>query len=302
MALYDTSDFLTRVKRKAQWTSSAKLSDTELLAIADEEIATFIAPIVRGVTDGYWIKRYSITITAGQPLYRIPTRASAGTIYDASIVDPAGNTRRLSKRSAGDLYMMRYGFDASTQSTPVAYVIEGDQLRLLPTPSSGYTLLLRYERRPSQLVATTSCQPIATVSTLSLTTTSALSGYSATAGLDIVQARPNFDALFDDLTLTQSGSGPYTYSGSTTLTDVSVGDYICNPGTTCIVPVPDVLYHALIDRVAAEALLEAGDAAEAANIQAGLDRKLNGILESLEPRAETSAPAAFNRWSPMRGG
>ena len=84
---------------------------------------------------------------------------------------------------------------------------------------------MRYERRPSQLVATTACQPIATVSTSSLTTTSALSGYSSTYGLDIV-ALPNFDATHDDLVATQSGSGPYTYTFSQTIANVSVGDYL----------------------------------------------------------------------------
>lgn len=300
MAVWDTSDLVTRVKRKAQWTSSAKLTDTELLAIGDEELQTFIAPMVRSVSDGYWVKRYTTAITAAQPLYRIPPRATAGTIYDVSIVDSAGNTRRLLKRSASDLYMTRFGWDNNTTSLPIAYVVEADTIRLLPSPSSGLTLLVRYERRPSQLVATTACQPIATVSTSSLTTTSALSGYSSTYGLDIVQALPNFDATYDDLVATQSGSGPYTYTFSQTIANVSVGDYICNPRQTCIVSIPDVLYPILIDRIAAEALDEVGDSNLAAMIRTQTERKLPGVLESIEPRAETSAPAAFNRWSPMR--
>ena len=53
---------------------------------------------------------------------------------------------------------------------------------------------------------------------------------------------------------------------------------------------PDVLYPILIDRIAAEALDEVGDSNLAAMIRAQTERKLPGVLESIEPRAETSAP------------
>lgn len=300
MALYDTTDFLARVARKTQQPSSAKLTDAQLLQIADEELATFIAPLVRGVSEAYWVKRSTITVTAGQQDYRIPVRASSGTIFDVSCQDQAGNVRRLLKRQASDRYMLRLGIDQTALGAPLAYCIEADTITLLPRPGSGYSLIVRYERRPSQLVPVSSCVAITAVGTNTVTTATALSGYSATYGLDIAQALPNFDALYDDTVATQSGSGPYTYTFGVTLSGVSVGDYLCNPRQTCIVPVPDVLYPILVDRVAAEALDEVGDSNLAAMIRSQTERKLAGVMESLEPRAETSAPAVFNRWSPLR--
>ena len=97
-------------KRKAQWTSSAKLTDTELLAIGDEELQTFIAPMVRSVSGRLLGQAVHDRHHCGSAALPHPPRATAGTIYDVSIVDSAGNTRRLLKRSASDLYMTRFGW------------------------------------------------------------------------------------------------------------------------------------------------------------------------------------------------
>lgn len=295
MAMWDTTDFLTRVKRKAQWPTNPKLPDASILAVADEELSSFLAPIVRGVSEAYWVKRYTVAITAGQPLYRIPARATSGTVFDVALLDSNGNDlARLNKIQAADAY--GYVFQSGP---PQAYFIEADQIRLLPTPGSGYTLRVRYERRPSQLVSTSVCGLVTHV-----TSSTVLKSATRVTGcaFDLAQSLPNFDALYDSYAATVAGAGPYVYTFTDTISQVVCGDYICPTGTTCIVPVPDGLYSTFIDRVASECLDEAGDAAGADRIRAQTERKLDGVIETLTPRAETSAQSAFNRRSPMRGG
>lgn len=300
MAMWDTTDFLSRVKRKAQWPSDAKLTDDQLLDIADEEGHAYIAPLVRIAAEAFWVKRYTTPLVSGQPLYRIPYRTTGGTVYDVSVQDSTGRIRRLSKVQASEIYMFASGLQSALSGIPTAYCIEGDQIRIMPIPSSPLTLVVRFERRPSKLVQTTSCVQAATVSSMSLTTAAAMSGFSGT--VDIVQARPNFDSLLDDATAVQSGSGPYTYTFTQTLTDVIAGDWMCPPGQSCVVQYPDPLYPIIIDRVAAQALEEAGDRNLANDIRAGIELKLNGVMKALEPRAETSSPAIYNKWGTLRGG
>lgn len=300
MALWDTTDFLTRVKRKAQWPTNPKLSNASILAVADEELWKFVAPLVRAAGEAYWVKRVTVPIVTGQDLYRIPSRATSGSVFDVSLVDASNNLiGRLSKVQTADIYFYAYSQSQTQTGTPQVYAVEGDQIRLIPKPGSNLSLLIRYERRPSQLVPVGDCAEVTAVGAGTLDSGTALS----TTTVDVAQSRPNFDALYDDAEVSQSGFGPTTYTfASGDVTQASVGDYICLPGQTCIVPVPDALYPIFIDRVASECLDEAGDAAGAERVRAQLERSLPGVMETIQPRAETSAPALFNRWSPMRAG
>lgn len=287
-----TTDFLSRVRRKAQWPDDAKLTDAQILQVADEEIASFIYPLIRGVGEAYNVKRYTVACVTGTATYRIPSRATSGTVFDVTLVDSMGGGRRLNKVQTADAYFV----NETELGTPTAYAIEGDQIRLLPTPGADFSLMVRYERRPSDLVVVASCALISAVGSNSLDSSTDL----GLTSFDIAQALPNFDALYDDLAMTISGT--FTYTAAETLTGIVVGDYICVPGQTCVVPVPDALYPVLIDKVAAEMLSEAGDVAGEARVLAHMERLLSGAMESLAPRAETSSPAVFNRWSPLRNG
>lgn len=297
MALWDTTDFLTRVKRKAQWPTNPKLSDSQILAVADEELWTFIAPYVRGVSEAYWVKRYTTPIVAGQPLYRIPHRATSGSVFDVALLDSSNNiVGRLNKIQAADMYGYLNQSNAQGTGYPGAYFIEADQIRLLPGTSANLSLMVRYERRPSQLVLPSACAVIAHVGTNYVTSATAVAGCT----FDLAQSRPNFDAIYDDLSMTCAGAGPYRYTATETLSGVRAGDYVCVPGQTCVVPVPDVLYPIAVDLVAAECLSEVKDASGSSAILDRMERKLAKVMETLQPRAETSAPSAFNRRSPMR--
>lgn len=292
--MWTVDECLSRAKRKAQWPDSGKLTDDQCLEVMTEELWTFVSPLVRGVSEAYWIKRYTTPLTAGLSTYRIPSRCTAGTVFDVGIQDAAGNQWRLNKIQTADTWGV---VRPNATGIPSAYAIEGDQVYLYPTPSSGYTLLIRYERRPSSLVVAQSCASVTANNGTSLDGSVGL----GSGTYDIQQSAPNFDALYDDVAFTVSGN-TYTPDVPQSFTGVVAGDYICPAGYTCVVPVPDVFFSILADRTAAEMLDEAGDAAGSANIRAQLERKLSGVMDSLAPRAEASAPAIFNRWSPLRGG
>lgn len=298
MALWTTDELVTRVKRKAQWPDSGKLSDTEILAVADEELQSYVAPLVRRSAQAFWVKQDNRTTTAGTSEFRLSSLVTSGTLYDVSYIGQDGIPILLPVLTPNDVYRRR--LNPALTGTPRVCTVEGDILRVYPIPAStGDTIRIRYERRPSKLIATTSCAAVTVVGSSTLTAATSLGNGT----YDVVQANPNFDTLVVAQTTTVSGGGPYIYTMTgATLTSVAVGDYICPTGQTCIVTVPDVLQWVMVDKVAAECLLEAGDGQSADRITAALAAKLEQVLSSLEPRVRTDAPVIFNRYSPLRCG
>lgn len=296
MTLWTTDDLLSRAKRKAQWPGNPKLTDTEILAIADEELQSFIAPLVRSTREAYWLKDDDRSITPNNNEFRIPTLATSGSVYDVILIDTNQNTRVLARIETNDRYRWRAA--PTITGWPRFYEVVGDIIRIFPIlPSPGFTLRIRYERRPSKLVATSACALVATVGGSTLTSVTSLGSTT----VDVVQANPDFDIVVTAKAETISGSGPYTYTFSgVDLTSVAMNDWICPTGQTCIPPIPDVMQFALIDRVAAEMLDEAGDYENADRIRTALDPKLTQSMKSIEPRVPTEVPVVYNRFSTLR--
>ena len=296
MTLWTTDDLLSRAKRKAQWPGNPKLTDTEILAIADEELQSFVAPLVRSTREAYWLKDDDRSITPNVNEFRIPALATSGSIYDVILIDTNQNTSVLARIETNDRY--RWRPSPNLTGWPRVYEVVGDIVRIFPIlQSPGYTLRIRYERRPSQLVATSACAQVTAVGGSTLTSATSI----GSATVDVVQANPDFDVVVAAKPETISGGGPYTYTFSgVALTDVSVGDWICPTGQTCIPPIPDVMQFALVDRVAAEMLDEAGDYENADRIRTALDPKLTQSMKSIEPRVPTEVPVVYNRFGTLR--
>lgn len=292
-----TDDLLTIVKRKARLPSSnASFSDTQLLSIADEELQSFFIPLLRNTKSDYWMENSDVTMTVGTASYRLPSRSTSASLVDVWYYPSQGIPWKLSRIGVED----QWQFQSNMTGAPRAYAINGDDVVLFPTPSSAYTLRIRYERRPSQLVLVSACAPVTVVGATTLTVTG--NTISSTDVVDVIQATPDFDALIDSASVTSTGSGPQTVTFSTSLTAVSVGDYVCQENTQCVVPLPDVWHFALAYRVASVALREKGDDAGADRILTDLDTRIPTMLMALQDRTNTDEPILFNPFGAMRRG
>jgi hypothetical protein len=295
--MWTTDDLLVIVKRKARLPSSnSSFSNAQLLSIADEELGSFFVPLLRNTKSDYWLETYDVTMTVGTASYRLPPRSTSASLVDVWYYPSAGIPWKLSRIGVEDQWM----YTSNMTGAPRCYAINGDDVVLFPTPSMAYTLRIRYERRPSQLVLTTACGQV----TAKTTTTLTVSGNTITASdtVDVIQATPDFDALIDSAAVTSTGSGPQTVTFTTSLSAVSVGDYVCQENTQCVVPLPDVWHYALAYRVAAQVLREKGDDIGADRILNDLDGRMDTMLASLQDRTNTDEPVLYNPNGPMRRG
>lgn len=100
---------------------------------------------------------YATTIASGVTRMRLPSDYNMGLALSiGSTVAGSGSTqwRPLGKRDIGLLDTMAARFDATKQ--PEAYAEYGDTFYdIAPSPNSSYSLVLRYQRNPSELTLST---------------------------------------------------------------------------------------------------------------------------------------------------
>lgn len=292
-----TSDTLVaRVRRTAALPSADDYTDAEILAVADEHIKTLFVPVIQRQVEEYYLTSETISFVADQQDYRIPERAIGGSIRQVFLQYNGGQANS----TIGELakYSLELFYEEGTNSIggdPWYYTLIGDRIRVRPTPTAtnaSTSLLVFYNRRPSNLVAVSSAMSVsATGSAPAYSVTSAFSNGSYT--VDVVQANPNFDSLGDDLSVTVSGGTTATFSES--ITDLAVGDYICLAGETVIPQIPAELHPALVYSVASHLLMERGDLqggmvwkqqAEllVTNTETLLTPRVRGATDKLQPR------------------
>jgi hypothetical protein len=274
VAANTADDLLVRVKARASIPATeGRLSDPDILAIADDATRSTVARVLYNSDDGRWVKTQAdVALVVDQSAYRLPERAMGGSVYDVLIVDSAGD--ELSSNYVDSAEAWRYRGSSVSESSPYAHTIEGDTIILLPTPTlAGSSLRIKYRRTPSKLVAISFCASITSLSATVLqavTTPGVLSGtWSSPTTIDIVEGTPQGDALEDDIAATFTAteitrsSGAFATSGPNM---VAGGDYACIAGTTCVPQIPAAVFPFLVALTTYETLIALGDAQGAADL------------------------------------
>lgn len=322
---YTSDDLLSRVKARAQMPAADdRLSDAEILAMADDAIRSTVGRIIWNADDGRWVETYAdVTISASVSDYRLPDRAIGEAVYDVLYVDADGDEHTLPYVDSADAWRWRSDAAPGADGGQYRFTIEGDTLRLLPTPSvTAGSLRIKYRRRPSRLVLLASCgaltaQPddgdtAASVSAIPSVATGISEG--GPADFDLVRAAPGGAPLEDDIRCTWSGTTVTRSSGGWPTTGPNAllyslpsgyADYLCPVGKTCVVPVPAEAVPFLTALVALEVLTVLGDMAavqSAAQIVAGRRRELVALVDDRSREDEAIIPRsshlrAGRRWT-----
>lgn len=300
---HTSDDLLTRVRARALLPDTdGRLANSDILAMADDVILSTLSRAIVNADDGRWVKTHAdIPIVSGEARYRIPSRALGSALYDVLIVDRAGNERSSAYIDPAEGWRYSRG-SRGAGVAPFDHTIEGDLLTLLPEPrQDGLTLRLKYRRRPSRLVPVASCAAIASAGGSFIATAApAPARFGASNTLDIVQGRPNADALGDDLDASTIAGTSITLSGPVP-TDARAGDYVCLAGETCVPQVPDVAWPALVAFTAVEVLIAVGDREGAQDLRDIAALRLQEAGRQLSERNRESQ-AVIPRWSALRGG
>jgi hypothetical protein len=124
--------------------------DARLLYELTDVLKSVFTGMIVDARSGYWLQSSLQTTSTTDARYRIPDRATAGGLETVEFQDASGKFRRLDQLPEDQAY--EYASVGASTGVPLYYVIRGDQLELLPTPSTAAPLRMSYYLRPSRLV------------------------------------------------------------------------------------------------------------------------------------------------------
>lgn len=297
---------MAAVKRySAVPTSQITFQNTDFYALGDDSIRAKIVPLVLKHMAEYYVYPYNYSINTNQGAYPIPSRAINMILRSLEIVsstdpDTKVNIEQLNRE---DLFATISG-NNQTLVKKNGFYIEGNNVILYPTPAQvdQDTLRMNIFIRPNQLVDPTACGLITSINTgaKTITCSSVPSTWTTSNLVDTVKANPGFDCTSIDQVITNISGGVITFSSSLS-TNISVGDYVCLAGQSCVVQVPVELQPLLTQYVVVRCLSAQSDqnALKAAIAELEALEKNASLL--LTPRVQGSVKRVtkargINRW------
>jgi hypothetical protein len=298
----DTTAFLAAVDRAITVPNyQPRFSQSDILALANEEQQSMIVPMIVALREEFFVFRDTLSITAGDYGFRIPERAIGRTLREIQYRNQTGGTLvyDLPRIAIEDSYR----FTNLGTGTPNGFMIEGDTIRLLPTPSSDGEVILYTLRKPNSLVLNSRTAVVTAVGTNTITLSKVPSNFTIGSKIDVTDNKPSYPLVQKDLTITNITGLVLTVSGftGTALSGVDVDDVVSTALETSIVQLPDeaavVLIHATAVRV-----LEALSIPDQMKIaEEKLQQKIRACREILSPRVEGSTPKVIQRDGLLRG-
>lgn len=304
---YTTTALLTNVKRKCQIpTGDTKLSDANILAIADEEMRSYVIPNLLQTGQDYYSTQCTIAIVANQQDYLLPIPANASTIVNVGVVLANGRIQPL-HRVATD-HIDQWASDTGT--IPQEYAIQGNRIVVLPTPTDATaSLRVQFEESPGRLVATTDCRLVTGVAGSVISFGSAPpAAWTATSIVSCVMSGPPFGTRWGYADVSAVGATDVTVGtpmwGDVADTSYSTmyADYVCAWNETCVVPLPEAWHPVMLYAASSTVAREYGDTGLADYLRQEVDVRIGRMVASANNRVRLDAPIVFNRSSPMRSG
>lgn len=289
--IWTTSELLAAIKRAAMIPSTqVTFADSDLLSLADEELASALVPLVLSAREDYWSCSRDYATTDG--FVRIPYRASAGKVRGVSILDASGNERPLT-RIPPELAYRRL-------SAPAFYVQANTLIIVNRTGQSLPTLRVSFYLRPSRLVTVPEVARVIAFNKVAKTLqlNNLPEAFDASQAFDIMHSNPGFETVAFD----QSGS----FSGNVLTipaglpADVEVGDHVVLANESCIPQIPAELHPVLAQAVAARCLGALGDLEAEQSARAKLAQMMAAALTIISNRADVNPDFLTPASSPWR--
>jgi hypothetical protein len=280
---YNTTDLVNLVKMIGHVpVSNSTFTTPTLLTLADLELRTSIAKQLKESNEGYF-QTYVEYAHNDTGKYPIPADAIASAPYSIQIRNGQA-VWPVSRQEVSEMTTTEYPSVGNW-----ACYIQANTVHVLPVQFSGL-IRITYERRPSSLVAVTSCANISAINGQVVTVSSIPSGWVNGYAVDLQKSQPHFD-LAGSATITNISSIDITLDGD--LSELSVGDYICLSGQSCIPQIPVEFHPLLAQRVVCKIYELQGYFDKLKAAQAKLEEMEAALTALITPRVQ-SAPKVIN--------
>lgn len=313
---WTTATLLAHTRRVASLPSvatAAGYTDADILAHADAALQSHLAPLVVNSRDEHGIHFETLSVASGQEYLRLPSRVAAGRLRD---VVRQGTTPQswlsMPRYEPEDVARLNPPIPAGPVSS--AFVIEAGFLRFVPVPTQAMTLRISYVRTPSSLVTTATCLRVTGIDVNTGNWT--VSGTTGVGPWDII-LQSNGDSFADGIAasvvsptvfnlLPYSQMPRFVNTAAETQRYIAEGLWTCPAGSTCIVPLPDILSALLAQRTAVGVMNAIGDAEGVDRASAVLERMEREVVpvmsERVEGEPQVLRPRAMSRgrafWRP----
>jgi hypothetical protein len=309
VADYDTSHLLSLIRDHTRIPGTTGYSDADCLRVATAELHSSLLPMVKAQRQEMWLSSeattYVVPLTEGQSEYQLPARAVGAGARKATLVR-ASPTREVSPLRWYEVEQVEEW--SSSPGFPTGYTVRGNRLVLYPTPQnvSGWSLRVPFHVRPGRLVSTEECGEVESaveggVGLINVTLTSdALTALNNATVVDVVRGSAPFDTV--RLEALCSFTSPTTLEMyGVEASELSMGDYICLPGTSPFPQLPVELHPLLAHRVAMRQLTSIQDLDAAGAVAALLPEERKDAALAITPRVEGEDRKPQNGMGKWRG-
>jgi hypothetical protein len=286
VADYTTTGLIADVKRRGHFpTSQSTFQTSDLLKILNDALYAVIVPLIQSAQEEFFVTYSDTTIVAGTDAYAIPSRAIGGALRDVATVDGA----ELTSLERLDPEVITH------DDRPEGFMLRGNKVVLYPSPVQSGTLRLSYYRRPSELVATSSCGLITAINTGTneVTVSSTPSGWTTNTSIDIIPSTPHFDALSEAVAISSVAGTTITLPSLPS--GLAVGDYLTPAGQSPIPQVPVEAHPLLAQAAALRCASDQGTDDAFKRLADVYSRMERDFLQILSPRVEGAPKKVNNR-------
>lgn len=274
---YTTADLLAAIGRRSfAPTGQITYTDEDLLAVADEVLASEILPVILSVREEHFVTSVDYAITADQAAYDIPPRAIAMAVRDIWLVDGSSidpSFPRVEPENA-----------VGGSGAPAGWYLQNNSIILDPSPATtAKTIRVFFTLAPGRHVLAASAGLISAINTsTNVVTVSAIPSTWATGDVyDLIRKDGGQEPRSVDLTSTLVTGNTITLPSLPT--GLAVGDYVALAGETPLPFLPKELRPALAQGTAAQILADMNQPG-AEKADAKFRRLLEGAVRMLAPR------------------
>lgn len=293
------------------------LSDSDIVALANEELHNFLVPHVVGLNQAYYTRTLTHTLVQGTTEYAIPTRAVGGRLTALVLVNTDGAEIPCPISTYPEWNTMTLPTGVDNTLFPTAYV-RGNNVVLNPIPTDFVSLRMEYLTRPGTLVDsadTTLCRRVSyttvggLVFSAAITTFWDLSGSPYAGQVDFVSQVPHYDYVYLDAQPTNTSTTSVTGDTLDVPTEVSSAVGAASGGASSVwvareyyspvVQLPYELFGVLCQRTAARCMQILGFLQQMDAAYATAEAWQTQADKALAPRVENNKHKILNMSGPL---
>ena len=295
--MYSADDLLLSIKKRGIIPADENtLNDEDILRFADEELISYVAPLIKSFNEDYFVNYEDIDLVAGQDKYSIPYRAMASQIRDCVFIDQSNNNFNMARMALSD--RSRMIDDGSGSNYQYSFYTQDNDIVVFPKPSSANgKVRVFFFMRPNQLVKISSSARITNINrALNQVEVANLPTSFIGMELDFIKSKPGFQILSYDKIPTSVSGTLLTFSSLPQ--NLQVNDYISLAQTT---PFPQVMAecHPMLSQAVVCRILDALTHTEALKAALAKLEKMEEHLPKLIGNRVVGEPSVVKNFTNM---